>query len=552
MSLLAMIAKENLVLLRSRRARGLLLGYLCVLGFVLLWSWPRGPVLTLAALASKRMVYMIGLGQLVLLLAAIPGLTASAIVHERQTGALELLQVSRLSPLSILLGKWLGCALFALLLLFCSIPLVMLCFLIGTLEGGLVRSIYLHLVMTVLWAGMIGLGVSCLTRTVYSALMTTYLVILAWNVLPVLASLFLRAPVAELLRDVSPMGAMVSLSLPDAWLRVGASAVSHDPMMVFGGFCFATILLAGVTTYLQLSRPYQPRSYRRDRLIEEESKLISLRRLRFPFYLIDPGRRRRPIADWINPVFAKEVRSRALGHGTTFLRAFYTVLVLSLMFTIFSVVQTSSEIVDSVRVVVIATQVVLIGLLTPPLTAPAISSERERGTLDVLRLTRVGPLQLVMGKWCFALLVSTCILVAAVPMWYVIFQMQRVPPSALFKAIAVVLASLLSGTLGGLFASALCRRSSVAVGVGYVVTLGVLFGTLLPVALFRSLPDQTTNYLLSLNPVAAAVRAVSLSLFRGLLPESAWKIATGFLLTSAAVFLAGTLFLTRRLLRTRA
>jgi hypothetical protein len=68
----------------------------------------------------------------------------------------------------------------------------------------------------------------------------------------------------------------------------------------------------------------------------------------------------------------------------------------------------------------------------------------------------------VAGKWYYALLASLCILVAALPMWYVIFRMQRVPSAALFRAALIVLASLLSGRLAGVFASAVCKRTSTA------------------------------------------------------------------------------------------
>ena len=549
MSLWAIVCKENRVLLRSRRARLMAVAYVGLFAFLVLWSWPRGDVLTLAALASQRVIYVVGLGQLVLLLFIMPGVTAASIVRERHTGALELLQVSRLSPATILLGKWFGCAAFALLLLLSSMPCVVLCMMLGTLDGDLLASIYAHLVTTVFWAAMIGIGVSSLTRTVDAALMASYLVILAVSVVPIVPSVFVPGAATAALGNVSPIAALVSLTLPDAWLLVRPSSGGPSPLMVFMGFGLASGAIAGVTALFQLSRRYQPRVYRHDRLIEERSESLARRRRRFPFYLIDPLRRRRPIADWGNPVFAKEVRSRALGHATTFIRVFYAVLILSLALTVVSVMKTGAGVVDSVRVVAIATQVLLIGLVAPPLTAPAISSERERGTLDLLRLTSLGPLQLVAGKGYYALMVSSCVLAAAIPMWFVIFGLQQVPASALWKAISVVLAALFCGTLGGMFASSLCKRTGAATGAAYCVTLGALAGTLAPVALIPSLSDRATAYCLALNPVVAAVATVSLTLFRNGLQGSAWKMALVFLVASALVFFAGSLLMTRRLFR---
>ena len=55
------------------------------------------------------------------------------------------------------------------------------------------------------------------------------------------------------------------------------------------------------------------------------------RKLRFPFYLIDPLRRKKNIADWMNPVFAKEMRSKAFGGGIWIFRGAYLCFGLSML-----------------------------------------------------------------------------------------------------------------------------------------------------------------------------------------------------------------------------
>src|SRR5262245_26714741 len=115
-----MLRKETFQLLRSRRAVVLLYVYLAVLAAVVLWNWPASNVLTMAAIASKRLMVVVGLGQLMMLLGIIPGLTANSIVRERESGCLELLQASRIRPEVILLGKWLGSAAYGGILLLCS------------------------------------------------------------------------------------------------------------------------------------------------------------------------------------------------------------------------------------------------------------------------------------------------------------------------------------------------------------------------------------------------------------------------------------------------
>jgi ABC-type transport system involved in multi-copper enzyme maturation permease subunit len=272
-------------------------------------------------------------------------------------------------------------------------------------------------------------------------------------------------------------------------------------------------------------------------LIEGRSEVLR-RKLRFPFYLIDPQRRRRHIGNWINPVLARELRSRMLGQGSNFVRVFYGVLIFSLVVTTYSIFRTDAEIVDSVRVVVVASQVVLIGLLAPPLTSPAVSRERELGTFDLLRMTRVGPSRLIFGKWCYSLLVSLFILVAALPMWIVLFELQRIPAQSLVRAVYVVLASLLCGTTAGLAASSVTRGTGAATGLAYLLTIAFLFGTLLPVLLGGTAVTPVQAALMGVNPIVAAVQAVSLGLFHAMIEPHAWQRALITLLALSALFLA--------------
>jgi ABC-type transport system involved in multi-copper enzyme maturation permease subunit len=545
-----MLKKESLLLLRSRRAVVLLYVYLSVLAAVVLWSWPSSNVLTMAAMASQRLIYVIGVGQVLMLLAIVPGLTANSIVRERETGCLELLQASRIRPSVILLGKWLGSTAYGGILLICSLPLVALCHVLGTLDWRLVGTIYLHLAMTALWAGMIGLGTSAIARSSYGALMGSYATVIGASTLTVGPSFLVPGFWPALLRTFSPIGSMVTLIEPNVWALFTGSAERVPSLKWYAEFCAVVSAAAAAVAWWRLRKPFHGHARRRDQLIDTRSEIIR-RKLRFPFYLIDPQRRRRHIGNWINPVFARELRSRMLGQGTNFIRAFYALLIFSFAVTIYSVFRTEAEIVDSVRVVVVASQVILIALLAPPLASPAVSRERELNTLDLLRLTHIGPWRLVAGKWYFALLVSLCILVAALPMWVALFELQRIPPHLLARAIYVILASLVCGTVVGLFASSLVKRTGAATGIAYLLALAILFGTLLPILLSSSLSVTVQARLLSINPIVAAVHSVSLGLFRNQLDATAWSTAIVFLLGVSAVLLVAAVLRTRQLYNSR-
>jgi ABC-type transport system involved in multi-copper enzyme maturation permease subunit len=523
---------------------------LAALALVVLWSWPSSSVLTMAAVASKRLMYVIGVGQVLMLLGILPGLTAGSIVRERESGCLELLQASRITPPVVLLGKWLGGAAYSAILLVCSLPLIALCQILGTLDWRLVGTIYTHLIITALWAGMLGLGISSVARSGYGALMGSYALVIAASALPVAPSFLVAGYWPAVLRSFSPLGSMVTLIEPRVWVIFTGSSETVPVFALYSAFCGTVTTLAAVVAWWQLRKPYHIRGGHRDRLIDARSEILR-RKLRFPFYLVDPQRRRRNIGDWVNPVFARELRSRMLGQGTNFIRVFYTVLIFSFLVTIYSVFRTDAEIVDSIRVVVIASQVILIGFLAPPLASSAVSRERELNTLDLLRLTRVGPWRLVAGKWYYSILVSLCILVAALPMWLALFGLQRVPPHLLARAVSIILASLLCGTVAGLFASSLVRRTGAATGIAYLVTMGILFGTLLPILLSNTLRVSIQSQLLALNPIAAAVHCVSLGLFRNMLDQNAWRTALLFMLGLSGCLFVAAVLRTRQLYTSR-
>ena len=554
MTLLAILYKETLVLSRSRRAGALILAYLGFLSLVVLWNWPSNEVLTLAATSSRKLLYLIGIGQATLLLAMIPGLTAGSSILERETGRLITLQATHLSPWTIVIGKWIGSVLFALILLLTAIPIVMLGLILGTMDLWIVLKLYVHLLITIFWAGMTGIAISAIAKTGYSALMGSYIFIIAICVLtPVPTLLQFGGVGSEIARNISPLGSMLSLLAPDIWLLFTEPASGPSPLTIYATFCLGSSLLSVFVAWLSLRNPDSPTIHRHSQLINNRRDGWK-RKLTFPFYLFDPQKRRRQIPPLMNPVFSRELRRRMLGQTTNFIRAICAVVIFSLILTLYSVLKTvdaanSLRIADSIRVVVIASQVVLLSLLAPPLSAPAISRERELGTIDVLRLTKLGPWKIVLGNWYYAIMVSITILSAAFPMWWVMKTMHGVQIESLYYSISVILMALICGTLAGLAASSLCRRSGTAIGVAYLFTIGILFGPLLPVVFSDSISPQLESRLLTLNPIVVSVRNISVGLFHNLIGPDSWKTTLGYLGVCSSIFISITWWRTARLFR---
>ena len=96
--------------------------FVLVLGAIVLFTWPRAGVVTVAAQRQDDLVLGLMLGQLVLLILAIPAAAAVAVTREKEGGTYELLYCSRLSVTQIILGKVAGALAVPLTLIVSVLP----------------------------------------------------------------------------------------------------------------------------------------------------------------------------------------------------------------------------------------------------------------------------------------------------------------------------------------------------------------------------------------------------------------------------------------------
>jgi len=122
-------------------------------------------------------------------------------------------------------------------------------------------------------------------------------------------------------------------------------------------------------------------------------------------------------------------------------------------------------------------EVTLLALITPALTAGAISAEREHGTFDLLRATPVRAHSIVMGKLVAALGYVGLLIVASVPMAGLVFLFGGVAPADVGAVFALLSVTTLAFGLLGLFCSALVRRTSLAAVLAYATVALLIGGT---------------------------------------------------------------------------
>ncbi len=195
------LQRELLVNLRMTRAFVLLFLYLAALGGVVYIAWPQERQLDLTSNpeAAKRLVNLFFLGQYVLASLMAPSFAAGAITGEKERKSYEMLLASPLRPSAVMLGKLLASLCHLAILIFASLPIVMLCLPLGGVSLYEVLAAYLGLILSVLTFGMISLAASSYFRRTASSLLVSYLLILPLALVGVLfwnALSELRAPSA--------------------------------------------------------------------------------------------------------------------------------------------------------------------------------------------------------------------------------------------------------------------------------------------------------------------------------------------------------------------
>ena len=205
--------------------------------------------------------------------------------------------------------------------------------------------------------------------------------------------------------DLAPGG--VRTGLPASW-KLYALFIGLLSLALIGH------LLASVyRSSRQPARGFMP--------VIDDPKLLAERKLKFPFYLIDPIRRRGHIPDWVNPVFAREMRAQAFGGGIWIFRSAYVCLAVSMILMALVSGNFVMQSPDVIRTVALVFQLGLILLVVPSLTVGAITQERERGNLDLLRQTRISASQFVIGKLMTAGVFVLFIVVGSLPLWFSIY-----------------------------------------------------------------------------------------------------------------------------------
>ncbi len=459
------LQRELLVNLRMRRGFLLLFGYVALLGALVYYAWPQQQSLDLTATPeeAKQLVKLFFLGQFVLISLMAPSFAAGTIAGEKERKTYEMLLASPMRPLAIVLGKMLASLSHLAVLVVSSLPIVMLCLLLGGTHFSELVATYVGMAAAVITFGMISLACSSFFGRTVAAVVVSYSLILP---LVLLSVLFYQA--------FEPMP-RVRLFVLAGFMPAGCAAI--------------TAALAG-TISRRLMHPPDVGAEAQDVVdLEEEQRDavgMVIRSDQFPDNLFAPPKRNDLMADGVNPVYDKEMRSELFGHGTLMLR-----LVIQMSMGLALVVMAVCLYVYAERAAWYTSYVVLFNMLVGPVfAAGAVANERERQTLELLLTTALSPWQILAGKLISSLRIS--VVLTSFLVWPILLA-WLLPPwkfwhdtFTIVGYLAIILVACLTTTTLATFCSVVFRKTSVSMMTAYLLVIA-LFIAPVAVKLFSDL-----------------------------------------------------------------
>ena len=524
------IAYRELVgLLRERRSIVMLVSVTIVFALLVLVRWPSDSIVDLSGEQAREVFSVFAYGLLVAVTLLVPVYPATTIVRETQSGTLALLLNSTLGKNAIYSGKLIGAMGFIFGLMLVSVPSVTACYVMGGVSlVDEVLMLYLVLLIASVQYATFGLFVSTMTSSSDSALRWTFGGVLGLSVLTVAPYSFFQGSqnmlgdISTILRNFSPIPAVTQI--------VGHVDVGSQGLVVKGnlkiGFIVCGIFTSVVFALLTLKRLNwslfdQARSQGQ---ITDESD-TSTRVFRRLWFLVDPQRRKRGIAPFFNPVMVKEFRCRQFGRFHWLMRLVASCALVSLTLSYATTLGSEEWGVETIGAIIVTLQVVLIVLLTPGIAAGLISSERESGGWDLLRMTPLSASRIVRGKLMSVSLTLLLILMATLPGYAVMIWIKPVlQPQIIEVMICLVITSVFTVLLSATVSSFFEKTASASVTT-YLILIVIWAGSLL-VWVGRDAPFgfSTVENALRINPMAAALRTIETPGFvqYNLVPANWW------------------------------
>lgn len=186
-----------------------------------------------------------------------------------------------------------------------------------------------------------------------------------------------------------------------------------------------------------------------------------------------------------NPVTVKELRSRMRGRRAFAVLTLYLLVLSAVILFVYLIYLSSGNMPGSTAArtigkglftAVLGVQVLLVTFIGPAFTAAAVSGERERQTLDLLRTTLLSADAFILGKLVSSLSYILLLVVVSIPLQSIAFLLGGLSGVELVLSQLLILIAAVTYALYGLWCSATMRSTLTATVATFAGTLFVTFG----------------------------------------------------------------------------
>ncbi|WP_031516331.1 ABC transporter permease [Desulfofalx alkaliphila] len=224
-----------------------------------------------------------------------------------------------------------------------------------------------------------------------------------------------------------------------------------------------------------------------------------------------------------NPVLLKELRQRFRTIKTPAIIFLYLLVIGSFTLGIIYLNDLhSGHVFDpyhskEIFIILSVSQLILLGFVTPGLTAGTISGERERQTLNVLLTTQLSPMSIVVGKMISSCAFTLLLVLSTLPLYSIVFIYGGVAPAQLLGVFGFYLVTMFLFAAIGIACSTYFKRTGISTVTAYGFTAFLGAGTAFLGAFIYDVtrrnvfprPEDiplSVQFLFDINPVIMLIR----------------------------------------------
>ena len=450
--------------------------------------------------------------QLVLAALAAAAVSAVSVTSEKDRRTLELLLVSSLTDAEIVLGKLAASLLQVLLLLLSAIPVFALVSLFGGVTNGQLARLFAVTAAAAIASASLANAIAFWKETTFQTVAVTLFGLALWTAVGEGVATVWGAVAAA---GVSPARAVFAAIEP-----AGAGG-----SIVFLAVCLGVVVASGLVATFRL-RPWNLVGGSRYESVRAETASIESTR-----------------TVWSHPVLWKEICTRAHGKAIVFVRVAWLALFAAAIWGILQ--QSGQQRPDRLALAVAVLPMTLASLVSvAALAVTSVTTERDRGSLDLLLVSDLEPAEFVWGKLAGVFFVAReMVLLPLAACGVLVAFGQASLENGIYLALGLSTLLFFAAVLGlhaGL--THVSSRQAIVVALGTVVFLFVGVATVM-----RIMVSFGGNFELQLAPFLAVVVGGAVGLYSALStrnpsPAIGWASALLPSLTFVAItgFLQGS------------